>query len=825
MRTTRAERKQNKRERKQRWKAAKKERRAALKAQYQDAPGLVRFWNVYAKKPLKTIFYIVLIAALLSSIVPQLFESAGQMLFMTWYESTKNNPVDSETIYALSPLDEEGGKRIDAIAPVDADDTWTICVYLVGSNLEDMDENDLSYMTKLETQNTTAAIQANKRETLLSRLAQFEGELSENGLEMPSYFYYPVKPEASSVAVTTDVVVADRVGAATSDIAEMDMADLSPNIRIVIQTGGATRWSNQLVNPNRTQRFLLADGSFREIENLPLQPCFAPETLADFIGYCRDNYPADHQMLVLWNHGGGAFGYGNDSIFGGLMSLPDIREALSMACEPDIDNPPFDVIGFDACLMASLEVTHALDGFASYYAVSEETEPGDGWNYTDWLNAMAADPTMSPAAVCRAVADTYMDYYMTQNSNVGVIIDTDVTFSVLDAKKCSALYDAYCDLARAQLARAAEDISVLSELGRCSDKATHFLSSYYSVFNTVDLGNYVDFLVDSFPEEASRVKELLGEAVLYHRESGSLSDAQGISIYVPATIDSISGMQYFLIYLNEVPVDDSIRTLYYYKVAGCLNDEMRDYLATLTEAEPKTLDTAPFRQFGQLVPVVGQDGFSIPVGEDLQSMMQNYTLEVSQYDEKKYCTTYYGYEQFLSLDGEGNLVTDFDGRWICLDGVPLAVEVASSSASSVEYRAKVRYNNKPAYLVFDYDRDTEEFSIEGVRTIPDPSQDGINYLSVTRAQTEVTSGSTITPIYVQDDFNTFSRGEVQGKSVKLTANSKIERQMLPNGYYLCSDVITDQRGENYYSAIVGHTIAGGKLTDRAVDQNFIGRDY
>ena len=42
------------------------------------------------------------------------------------------------------PLDEEGAKRIDALGSVDADDTWTICVYMVGSNLEDSGENDLS---------------------------------------------------------------------------------------------------------------------------------------------------------------------------------------------------------------------------------------------------------------------------------------------------------------------------------------------------------------------------------------------------------------------------------------------------------------------------------------------------------------------------------------------------------------------------------------------------------------------------------------------------------------------------------------------------------
>ena len=374
----------------------------------------------------------------------------------------RNKPVDKEKIYELSPIDEAGAARIDAAAsPIGADETWTICVYLVGADLEDMNENDLSYLTRLETKDAADAIKKDRNDKIMSQLWSFTDDLKANGLEMPSYFYYPVKPVASSTAVTDDVVVAEIPGAASTDIGEMTSGVWSDKVQIVIQTGGARRWSNQLINPNRTQRFLYKDGQFSEIENLPLQPSYEPETLAEFLEYCRDNYPSDHRMLVLWNHGGGAFGYGNDSIIGGSMSLKDIREALSSVYRPNINKPAFDIIGFDACLMSSLEVTHALDGFASYYALSEEVEPGDGWDYGPWLQAMTDDPTLSAPQIGRAIADSYMDFYMTQNVNLD-ILSNDVTFAVLDAKKCAELYDAYCDLARAQLIRAADDISVLS---------------------------------------------------------------------------------------------------------------------------------------------------------------------------------------------------------------------------------------------------------------------------------------------------------------------------------------------------------------------------
>ena len=65
--------------------------------------------------------------------------------------------------------------------------------------------------------------------------------------------------------VYSEVIATDEDGAASLDIAEMLYAEAPKNVQIVIQTGGATRWSNNLINPNKTQRFLIKNGSFEEI--------------------------------------------------------------------------------------------------------------------------------------------------------------------------------------------------------------------------------------------------------------------------------------------------------------------------------------------------------------------------------------------------------------------------------------------------------------------------------------------------------------------------------------------------------------------------------
>ena len=421
-------------ERKLAWKRDKRERREALKEQYKNAPWYIRIPRLYLLKP-----FIALV--LISAIGFGAFQLIMGLVLNTVVEN-KNAAVDPAKIEELSPKDKDGEKRIDAVAPVAKDDTWTISVYISGSNLEDMGENDLSGAVRAQIEEIKTQREKASVETQKNRLSGFTKELKDNNLDMPAYLYYPVKPVEKEEEEEQKSEIAEDPGAASTDIAEMTSDTWSDNITIVIQTGGATRWSNSNVNPNRTQRFVYRKGDLKKVYDEPIERVTDPKTLTSFLNFCKEEYPADHNMLVLWNHGGASFGYGHDSIYEGMMSLKDIRAGLEGAYKPNKEKPAFDIIGFDACLMSSLEVTHALNGFASYYAVSAETEPGEGWDYAPWLKAMTEDPTMSPAKVGQKIADSYMDYYMTQNVNMGWLLLQNVTFSVLDANKCEELYNA-----------------------------------------------------------------------------------------------------------------------------------------------------------------------------------------------------------------------------------------------------------------------------------------------------------------------------------------------------------------------------------------------
>ena len=66
-----------------------------------------------------------------------------------------------------------------------------------------------------------------------------------------------------------------------------------------------------------------------------------------------------------------------------------------------------DIIGFDACLMAQLEVFTAVAPHARYSLASEEVEPALGWAYAAILDQLIEDPGMDGAELSRSFVEIY----------------------------------------------------------------------------------------------------------------------------------------------------------------------------------------------------------------------------------------------------------------------------------------------------------------------------------------------------------------------------------------------------------------------------------
>lgn len=87
------------------------------------------------------------------------------------------------------------------------------------------------------------------------------------------------------------------------------------------------------ISSERAQRFYVDNHKLYLVEDDIGQPDITePETLSDFIKFCNENYPADRNILILWDHGGGPVeGFGYDSIVadGDSMTLDEMQTALS----------------------------------------------------------------------------------------------------------------------------------------------------------------------------------------------------------------------------------------------------------------------------------------------------------------------------------------------------------------------------------------------------------------------------------------------------------------------------------------------------------------
>ena len=165
------------------------------------------------------------------------------------------------------------------------------------------------------------------------------------------------------------------------------------------------------------------------------------ETLSDFIIWGLGNFPAHHNMLVLWDHGGGWYGvcYDDFTYPNTMLTPQDLRYAMETV-DSAYPGFTFDVIGFDACIMSGLETYCELSSYTSYFVGSQINEPGMGWNYQRSMARLVAAPTLSADSLSCYIAGDYVDSYTLPVAPYPV---QEVTASVIDA---SELADVVLDL-------------------------------------------------------------------------------------------------------------------------------------------------------------------------------------------------------------------------------------------------------------------------------------------------------------------------------------------------------------------------------------------
>jgi hypothetical protein len=125
------------------------------------------------------------------------------------------------------------------------------------------------------------------------------------------------------------------------------------------------------------------------------------QTLIDFVTWTKANYPATHYALYFWGHGWNWHpGYvmaddtSNDS-----LDLDELKAAI-----PSLGF--IDVVGYDGCNMASIEIAMAWHDHAVAISGSQEYVNWDGIEYDVVISELRTNPAMTADQVAIATSQS-----------------------------------------------------------------------------------------------------------------------------------------------------------------------------------------------------------------------------------------------------------------------------------------------------------------------------------------------------------------------------------------------------------------------------------
>ena len=338
-----------------------------------------------------------------------------------------------------------------------------------------------------------------------------------------------ISEEKAEVTVLMYMVGSDlesKKGLATEDIMEMWSAKSSNYVNVILQTGGTSKWKNNWMNNKATQRFEIKDHQITHLSTLENALMSQPDTLSNFLRWGVTAYPAQRYILLFWNHGEGTInGFGVDEVNNGkTLSLGEMSRAFDWA------DSRFDLVAFDACLMATLTNAYMLKDHADYLLASEESTALSGFSYGHWLSMLASNPDISIEELSRQIASDYLEASKKEAWS-------EVTLSLLDLRKIETVMEEWRPILRQLSEKLA--LGRYADLDKAVSETKYYgLSPSYDQFDLIDYANRLQSgnLIDS-----NALQNAVNQAVIFVESSSKLDIANGLAVYVPF----LEGEQYW----------------------------------------------------------------------------------------------------------------------------------------------------------------------------------------------------------------------------------------------------------------------------------------
>ena len=380
-----------------------------------------------------------------------------------------------------------------------------------------------------------------------------------------------------------------QYGLASENIDELLGADIPDSTTVVIETGGTSRWwSSEWIAEDKLQRYIIRDHHLELLQEMENGSMGSGQVFGDFLTWGLENYTADRNILVLWDHGGSsADGVCYDENYGfDFLNRAELKGAFDQAHLPE----RFDLICLDTCYMASLANASLLSEYVRYMTASQTIVPGPGMDYKALAEGAAGSDIEDLGKVL-------CDTFLVKSGDTGrgdvaqlAFLDLDaaaalvkeVDQSVLTLKKVyEKTGDSFGFFAGANMSRVA---------GSGSKANVIDLMTFVNAMSILDLSNH-----------RARIQKLLGDLVVY-QVCGVYTDLNGVSIYYPLNYD-------------EAQLADYERV----SPAGNYSGLLHEIYADLPEV------TITFKDSGS----IGEDGtFDMEMNEESRAYLRGVTLRV-----------------------------------------------------------------------------------------------------------------------------------------------------------------------------------------------------
>lgn len=641
-----------------------------------------------------------------------------------------------------------------------------------------------------------------------------------------------------------------KSGMASSDMKEMAQATLNSNVDVIVYTGGCKGWKTNGISNSVNQIYKISNGQLIPlVRNDGSDPMTKASTLTRFINYCASNYPANRNMLILWDHGGGSisgFGYDERNQMAGSLSLKGIGDALKASGQK------FDFIGFDACLMGTLESALTLAPYADYLIGSEETEPGVGWYYTNWLNTLAKNPSVSTLELGKIIVDDFVGFCKQkcpgQKTTLSVVDLAELTATVpsvfrdfavetaqtINSKDYKKISDARAKTREFATRNKTDQIDIVDLANKINTEDSKALASAVlsavkyndsTVTNAYGLAIYFPYNKTSRVANAVKAYEAMGMDSSYTdcvrsfanlEISGQVvANSQQQSSPLPSLTGSYSGQSP----ASSVDITSLLGALLggttpsaapsqsassasgagsLISLAGALLGGQRSFdvdnaVEVISENQ---LDTSDF------VWVKDGDNYKLVLNENQWKQIHSIQLNVF-YDDGKGGYIDLGLDNVYKITENGELVSDFGGTWIAIDGQPVPYYYTDTFDNGTVYSitgyVPAMVNGTRAELILVFDSANPKGYIAGARYVYAENETE----TVAKGVESLTKGDKIEFIcdYYSKD-GTYEDSYLMGDVVVYNGSNQISDVIIDADRCYATYLITDSYNNEYWTPVI-----------------------